>query len=60
MLGNSPCYQCPAMVIGCHSTCPDYIKYSNEIKEKNKKKEIDTFSFRHKAITRECKLARFK
>lgn len=34
---KSPCKGCEYRVIGCHSTCAAYIKYSS-----NRKKEIET------------------
>lgn len=28
----SPCFKCEKRVIGCHSSCEDYIQYREEIK----------------------------
>lgn len=28
----NPCFKCERRVVGCHSTCGDYIKYKEEIK----------------------------
>lgn len=38
---KSPCKGCEYRVIGCHSTCTAYIKYSN-----NRKKEIESRDIR--------------
>lgn len=38
---KAPCYQCEKREVGCHSTCKEYIEYSNErrkIYEKNAQK----------------------
>lgn len=34
---NAPCKDCEKRAIGCHGTCPDYIKFRKERDEMNAK-----------------------
>ena len=34
---NCPCLNCTQRVVGCHSSCSDYIEWGKRVKHKNRK-----------------------
>ena len=54
MIGGAPCKGCEKRVLGCHSTCPDYLEFKAKCEKVRQARwvDIELWSIKHDGIAK--------